>query len=343
MTGFAFDFRDFSLSFLSVLFEGIPFLLLGSLISGFVAEFVPEGYFQKRLPRSGARSVLIGGLLGFALPICECGSVVVVRRFLRKGFPVSCAVTYMLAAPIVSPVVAASTLAAFRGQEAWLTAGLRMGLGYALAVALGLLVDRIGSRKLLRPEFVAPEADACGGGCCGHTAPTAPTAPTPADAGCSGGGCCSHDPAEECEPSPAPTAPTRLARSLRAIRAAASDFLEVSVYFVIGVALTSLFNTAVRQDLIAPLADRIEFAVPSMMVLAGLLALCSTSDAFVAASFIAFPHAAKLAFLVFGPMFDAKLFFLYSLIFKRRAVLAGGALLFAAVMLICVRLGGLFP
>ena len=41
------------------------------------------------------------------------------------------------------------------------------------------------------------------------------------------------------------------------------------------------------------------------------MSLCSESDAFVAASFVQFGVGAQLAFLVFGPMVDTKLSFLY--------------------------------
>jgi uncharacterized membrane protein YraQ (UPF0718 family) len=77
------------------------------------------------------------------------------------------------------------------------------------------------------------------------------------------------------------------------------------------------------------------------MVLAGLLGLCSSTDAFVAWTFTAFAPSAKLAFLVFGPMFDIKLFWLYGLIFRRRAVVALGALIFIIVLCLCWRLDSL--
>ena len=63
------------------------------------------------------------------------------------------------------------------------------------------------------------------------------------------------------------------------------------------------------------------------------------TDAFIAAtSFPAFPMTAKLAFLLFGPMFDLKLYWLYGLLFKRKAVVLLALGLFAAVALICWRL-----
>jgi uncharacterized membrane protein YraQ (UPF0718 family) len=40
MTWFAFSWQNFWFSFLALIFEGIPFVLLGSLISGVIAAFI---------------------------------------------------------------------------------------------------------------------------------------------------------------------------------------------------------------------------------------------------------------------------------------------------------------
>ena len=151
MSWFTFSFNDFAVSFLSVLFEGIPFLLLGSLVSGLVDVFVPAEKMQRLLPKNPAAAIFASGLLGLIFPMCECGSVIVIRRFIRKGLPVSCAVTYMLGAPIVSPIVALSTYAAFRGQNPWLMTSLRLGIGFLIAVAAGFIVRQIPLASLLQP------------------------------------------------------------------------------------------------------------------------------------------------------------------------------------------------
>jgi len=57
-----------------------------------------------------------------------------------------------------------------------------------------------------------------------------------------------------------------------------------------------------------------------MMGIAILLCLCSEADAFVAASFTKMVPAAKLSFLVLGPMMDIKLYFLYTRVFKPRLI-----------------------
>jgi len=116
------------------------------------------------------------------------------------------------------------------------------------------------------------------------------------------------------------------------------DFLDVMVYFIFGVAVSSLFSTAVNQAVIVPLALNDWLAVASMMGFAGILSLCSTSDAFIAATFVAFPGVAKLAFLVFGPMMDLKLLFIYSAVFTKRFVLGLAVGLFILIGLLCVRL-----
>ena len=116
------------------------------------------------------------------------------------------------------------------------------------------------------------------------------------------------------------------------------DFLDVMVYFILGVAVASVFSTAVNQELFLPLALNDWLAVPSMMTLAGVLSLCSSSDAFIAATFVAFPAVAKLAFLVFGPMMDLKLLFIYSAVFTKRFVVGLAVGLFILIGLLCVRL-----
>src|SRR3954466_12008847 len=154
MPWFHFSPSDFALAFLSVLFEGIPFLLLGSLLSGLVDVFISSERLAKLMPKNAFLAVLLSGALGLIFPMCECGSVIVIRRFIRKGLPLSCAVTYMLGAPIVSPIVALSTYAAFSGNNPWMMTSLRLLMGYGIAVAAGFIASRFSSETLLRPLIV---------------------------------------------------------------------------------------------------------------------------------------------------------------------------------------------
>ena len=317
MSWFTFSFNDFAVSFLSVLFEGIPFLLLGSLVSGLVDVFVPAEKMQRLLPKNPAAAIFGSGLLGLIFPMCECGSVIVIRRFIRKGLPVSCAVTYMLAAPIVSPIVALSTFAAFRGNNPLLMTSLRLGIGFLIAVAVGFIVRQIPLAKLLQPGVLKDTPDNRRSGLSIAPDPAAPDFAALAAA----------------------ASPAR--KLLFTIQSATSDFLDVAFFLVIGTAITSVFNTAIDRSIIDPLATNPPLAIVAMMGLAAAIALCSTTDAFIAATFTTFSFAAKLAFLLFGPVFDLKLFWLYGLVFQRRWVVALALALFAVIAFISWRIAGL--
>ena len=71
MSWFSFHFNDFAFSFLSILLEGVPFILLGSLISGVVDVFVSSERMSRLLPRNSTAAILLSGLLGLIFPMCE--------------------------------------------------------------------------------------------------------------------------------------------------------------------------------------------------------------------------------------------------------------------------------
>ena len=84
----------------------------------------------------------------------NAGLFPIVRRLINKGLPVSCGVTFMLASPIVNPIVAFSTFAAFRGQSPGLNMAVRLVLGYLVAVSAGLVVRRLDPASILRTGAV---------------------------------------------------------------------------------------------------------------------------------------------------------------------------------------------
>ncbi|HWL50884.1 MAG TPA: permease [Chthoniobacteraceae bacterium] len=330
MEWFNFHFSDFAFSFLSILFEGIPFLLLGAVIAGFVDVFVPARWLTQVLPKNPTAAVFLSGLLGIIFPMCECGSVIVIRRFLTKGLPVSSAVAYMLAAPIVSPIVAISTFAAFRGQNPWMMTSMRLLIGYGVAVGAALIVQRLPLEKVLARALYRSLPPRDGG--------AGPEAAID-DGGAGVATRARRRKGRKLRIAAVPQGEEGIGtKLLRVARSTTPDFLDVTLFFVIGAAVAALFNTAIDQSVILPLASNTVLATLSMMGLASLLALCSSTDAFIAATFVAFPFTAKLAFLVFGPLVDVKLFFLYGLVFRRRFIVLLSIGLFVAVALICLRM-----
>jgi uncharacterized membrane protein YraQ (UPF0718 family) len=90
--------------------------------------------------------------------------VPVARRLAAKGLAPSAAVTFMLAAPIVNPVVVASTYVAYRGRDtvAIMVLG-RLALGFIVAMAVGWVLGAVRGDQLLKhrdAEIEAHEVDA---------------------------------------------------------------------------------------------------------------------------------------------------------------------------------------
>jgi uncharacterized membrane protein YraQ (UPF0718 family) len=114
----------------------MPFLVIGALFSATIEVFVSTERILRCIPKSLVGGLVLGIGAGFVLPTCECGVVPIVRRLMHKGVPPFIAIAYMLAAPIVNPVVLASTYLAFRGSLTMVLA--RIILAALVAAALGL-------------------------------------------------------------------------------------------------------------------------------------------------------------------------------------------------------------
>ncbi|MFG2846462.1 permease [Kitasatospora sp. NPDC048296] len=95
------------------------------------------------------------------------------------------------------------------------------------------------------------------------------------------------------------------------------DFLHAGGFLVIGGMTAATLNVAVPRGLLKDLAGLPGVSVLVLAALAVLLAVCSEADAFVAAGLTSFSTTAKLAFMVVGPMVDAKLIALQAGTFGR--------------------------
>jgi uncharacterized membrane protein YraQ (UPF0718 family) len=128
--------------FCGVFVQALPFLVLGVVISGLIAAFVSADRLSRWLPRRPALAVAVAGIGAAALPGCECGSVPVARRLFGDGVSGAAALTFMLSAPAINPVVLVATAVAFPGQPAIVLA--RCVGSLITAVVMGLLWLRWG-------------------------------------------------------------------------------------------------------------------------------------------------------------------------------------------------------
>lgn len=276
----------------SLLVEAMPFILLGATISAAIEVLVPSSTFAKlgRLPKG--LQLPAAAAAGMAFPVCECGSVPVARRLAAKGLAPGAAITFMLAAPIVNPVVIASTFVAYRGRDTlWLMVIGRFVLGFVVAMAVGWVIGALkGSGELLRT-------------------PTQDVATEEAIEGTE-------------------------ARWRRFAGHLAGDVVFMARFLVIGAFIAAAVQTFVPQSVVDRVAGLPILSIVAMMLLAFLMSLCSESDAFVAASFVAFGPAAQLAFLVSGPMIDVKLSALYAGTYRGGFVRTATIAIFATTLVL---------
>lgn len=276
----------FTTIFLGIFIEAAPFLMLGTLASGLVEVFFNQGDFSRLVPRNPFLASVVGGLLGLAFPVCECGVVPLARRLVRKGLPLSAAIAFLLSAPVLNFIVIASTLAAFGFGPVFYA---RLGLSLLIAVATGMVFAfQKRPEQLLLPQSL------------------------PAMAGAS------HDLEIELRPV------IRLswtARAQRVLAIAVDEFFEMGRYLVAGGLLAALMQTLVPRSALLGVSAGPVISVLVMIALAVLLSICSTVDAFIALAFAGtFTTGSVLAFLVFGPMVDIKSTLMFLSVFKRRTV-----------------------
>ncbi|WP_166910084.1 permease [Mycobacterium sp. DL440] len=138
--------------FCGVFVQALPFLALGVVISGLIAVFVTPERLARWLPRRRSAAILAAGVGGAALPGCECGSVPVARRLFGDGARDdavgAAALTFMLAAPAINPVVLVATAVAFPGHPQMVVA--RCIASLCTALIMGVAWARFG-----RPEWIA--------------------------------------------------------------------------------------------------------------------------------------------------------------------------------------------
>ncbi|MER7575582.1 permease [Streptomyces sp. NPDC126514] len=135
--------------FTAIAVQGVPFLLIGTVVSAAIGAFVPERVFTRLLPRNPALAVPVAGAAGVVLPGCECASVPVADSLMRRGVAPAAALAFLLSAPAINPVVLVSTSVAFPGQPGMVLG--RFVASLATAVVMGWLWVRFGREEWLRP------------------------------------------------------------------------------------------------------------------------------------------------------------------------------------------------
>ena len=279
--------QTFSIIFTAIVVEALPFVLLGAFASAAIEVYVSDDALGKITRLPSALQLPAAALGGFAFPVCECGSVPVARRLMRRGMHPSAGIAFMLASPVFNPIVLLSTWVAYspRGFGAQMVLG-RASLGLVVAIIAGWALGSEAREKILRSAEVRE---------------------------------------------PVTTKSSRADRLRDFTAHLTGDFFFMGKFLIVGAALSAGFQTLLPQSLVSGVARTAVVGTLALMAIAYVSSLCSEADAFVAVSFTQFPLGSQLAFLVFGPILDFKLTFLYGAAFKKRFIIGLAVLIIPVI------------
>lgn len=285
----------------SIFLEGIFFLMAGIIISSLIEVFIPQEFIEKIVPANPIAGIAVSSLTGLLFPVCECGIVPVAARLLKKGVPVSNAVTMMLSIPVVNLVVFTSTHYAFITMPDM--AFYRMAGGIIVSFIIGLILyffidgkfilnGQAGREPQDKKDLPVP---ACGCGSTDH----------------------SHMHSHEYHDSDS------IAVKVRALfHHSVDEFFETGKFFVTGILITSAFQTFIPRSCLEKAGNTFPLSELFMSGYAFLLSICSQTDAFIARSFSdSFSTAALLCFMISGAMIDVKTTIMLKSVFRTRFII----------------------
>ena len=278
--------KNIAIIFISIFFESLPFLMLGSLISSIIETFISDETFAKLIPKNKIIGSLVGVFLGFFLPACDCAVIPVSKRLLKKKVPINVAIAFMLSSPIVNPVVLLSTYYAFYQTNPkifW----ARFILGIIISLIIGIIMGVLFGKK----DVITNNLDECN---------------------------CASDIDEDFKElaneinrntshhhhrKPKGTKNT----IIHIFKHAAFDLFEVVKYLMIGALIASLIQVLLPRNILTLFSSNNILSIIVLMIFAYLISLCSTSDSFVGKTLLPlFNTPSIIAYLLLGPMIDIK-------------------------------------
>lgn len=264
--------KNISIIFISIFFESLPFLLLGSLISSIIERYVSNERIASLIPKNIVLGSIMGILLGFFVPACDCAVIPISKRLIKKRVPLNVAISFMLASPIINPVVLLSTYYAFYNTNPkifW----LRLILGILIAFIIGIIIGIIFKRNVITNNMDDVE-------------------------------CHCHDDEQHCHNHEKRNMKNDI---LFILKHTTYDMFEVVKYLMLGALIASIIQIMLPRNILNMFNSNEAISIFILMLFAYLISLCSTSDSFVGKSLLSsFSESSIMAYLLLGPMIDIK-------------------------------------
>jgi uncharacterized membrane protein YraQ (UPF0718 family) len=271
------QFYSFNTIFLSMVIESLPFILIGVVVSVVIQTFINEDFVQRLFSGRRLIAMIPAALTGLLFPICECAIIPVIRSLIKKGLPQHLGIVMITSIPILNPVVFLSTFYAFQNNPMILYARMSVALLASLLIG-GAVYFLFRNTSIIKGAARNTNDVVTWQAFYEHA----------------------HHHHQHDHDHEHPHIHDLLLHM-------SNEFFDTAKYFIFGALIASSFQTFFNQHLLTSIGSNPVLGSASMMGLAYLLSVCSTSDAFLASSFTGmFSPGAVTAFLVFGAMLDIK-------------------------------------
>lgn len=145
--------------FLIITAELVLLFVVVSLFVGVLQVYVSPRTMQRVLGKTGSvAGSMFGAAFGALTPFCSCSTIPITLGFLKSGVAFSSSMSFLFASPLLNPIILAMMLVIF-GPIITVVYAVIM---FVFAVGIGLILERAGYRKYLKPVAVEGGIDQAG-------------------------------------------------------------------------------------------------------------------------------------------------------------------------------------
>lgn len=280
---------------LGILYEAIPFVIFGVLLSVLIGRYVGDKVIHKALPKKSWLRRPVLSLLGLFLPVCECGNIPLARGLIQKGLRPGEVLTFLFAAPIINPITIYTTSQAFSTEPEVVV--VRVLAAFAIANIVGILFSQAKKKEMLTNDF--------------NTS------------------CEMHAHSQTKNSSSIKKEIKVLSENF------SGELTKLMPALAGGSLLAGLIQTMIPRSILLSVSSEPVLAILAMLLLAFIVSICANVDAFFALSLSnIFPTSAIIAFLVFGPMIDIKILSMLRTTFRTWVLLTTTLVIFLLSLLV---------
>ena len=237
---------------------------------------VPKSTSSYFFSKSGFKSIFLALFGGIFFPVCDCAMIPIATSVAKKGYSIPVIITFLMAAPAVNPIVIASTYYAFPNSPSVVI--LRSIFGLAIAFTVGVILMFIERRRklnVIKDDFEKYNFS---------------------------------DFAMD-DLMLADTEKTGKTGKMKYIEAivlhSKKELFKIGTYIVVGAFISACLQVLIPKYVYIHINSINILSVLVMLIAAFFISVCSTSNSFIARSFVnMMPANSVLGFMVVGPILD---------------------------------------